>query len=247
MTNHTYYSIRTGSNPAKDGLTLNNLKKLFKLLYNNMKQNGYFDESFYAYDDRKPKIPNVEFEIFLKISKENLWPINEFIEDYSQDDLFDIIEFLYIHVSKPISGVWDNYWQINYWNEFDKAEGQKKFREKINEVLGKYIGKFEISKDGEILEKPEIGLEEIFKAGIPSNDEKVTQKIKSAVRQYRRHGATLDDRRHAVRNLANNFGIRHHNEKQKTDYDAALWLSWMFYFYLATIHLLVRKIENTKT
>ncbi len=69
MTNHTYYSIRTGSNPAKDGLTLNNLKKLFKLLYNNMKQSSYFCESFgcaYNYEF-EPKVPDVKFEIFLEL------------------------------------------------------------------------------------------------------------------------------------------------------------------------------------
>jgi uncharacterized Zn finger protein len=88
--------------------------------------------------------------------------------------------------------------------------------------------------------------------------------------QYRRRGSTIDERRQAVRdladvleylrprvqelltnkdesdlfNIANNFGIRHHNDKQKTGYDAGLWLSWMFYFYLSTIHVVLRKIEH---
>jgi hypothetical protein len=31
-------------------------------------------------------------------------------------------------------------------------------------------------------------------------------------------------------NIANNFAIRHDNEEQKTSYDRALWLSWMFLF-----------------
>ena len=47
-------------------------------------------------------------------------------------------------------------------------------------------------------------------------------------------------------NIANNFGIRHHNDKQKTNYESAIWLSWMFYFYLATIHACIRLI-NKKT
>ena len=46
-------------------------------------------------------------------------------------------------------------------------------------------------------------------------------------------------------NIANNFGVRHHNQKQKTGYDQALWLSWMFYLYLSTIHLVARKIDRT--
>ena len=43
-------------------------------------------------------------------------------------------------------------------------------------------------------------------------------------------------------NIANNFGVRHHNEKQRTAYDASIWLSWMFYFYLSTIHVVLRKM-----
>ncbi|MES2759029.1 MAG: hypothetical protein V4693_16775 [Pseudomonadota bacterium] len=79
----------------------------------------------------------------------------------------------------------------------------------------------------------------------------MTDRVASAALQYRRHGATVDDRRQAVRdladvleylkpqikkyltsagekdlfNIANNFGVRHHNDKQKTGYDAGLWLS----------------------
>lgn len=95
-------------------------------------------------------------------------------------------------------------------------------------------------------------------------------RITSANLLFRRHGSTIDDRRHAVHdladvfeylrprvksllskqdesdlfNIANNFEIRHHNEAQKADYDGNLWLSWMFYFYLATVHVLLRKIER---
>ncbi|MCX5545193.1 hypothetical protein M3A49_38100 [Paraburkholderia sp. CNPSo 3076] len=46
--------------------------------------------------------------------------------------------------------------------------------------------------------------------------------------------------------LANNFGIRHHRKDQKTDYDSSIWLSWMFYYYLATIHACFRLIEKAK-
>lgn len=44
-------------------------------------------------------------------------------------------------------------------------------------------------------------------------------------------------------NIANNLMIRHHNDKQKTDYEIGLWLSWMFYVYLSTIHLILRRVE----
>src|SRR4029077_20624394 len=79
-------------------------------------------------------------------------------------------------------------------------------------------------------------------------------------------GASLDDRRHAVRDLAdvlealradvhdvmlskderelfhlaNGFAIRHQNRKQRGDYDRPTWLRWAFYVYLATIHAVLR-------
>jgi len=52
----------------------------------------------------------------------------------------------------------------------------------------------------------------------------------------------------ALFEIANTFAIRHHNPKQKGNYDAAIWYSWMFHFYLATYHasvrLLVKKAAN---
>ena len=45
-------------------------------------------------------------------------------------------------------------------------------------------------------------------------------------------------------NIVNNFGIRHHNDAQKTQYDKPIWYSWMFYYDLATIHAAVRLIER---
>jgi len=44
----------------------------------------------------------------------------------------------------------------------------------------------------------------------------------------------------AIFDLANNFAIRHHDPKQKVNYDLAIWYSWMFHFYLATYHATVR-------
>ena len=154
-----------------------------------------------------------------------------------------------------------------------KKEGQIAYREKVNTVLEHYKNKFELSQNGEVLHKPEAGFENIFNADMPSKDENIVERINAATTNYRRHGSSIDDRRQAVRdladvleylrpqvqelltnkdekdlfNIANNFGIRHHNDKQKTSYDAAIWLSWMFYYYLATIHVVLRKIEYDKS
>jgi hypothetical protein len=45
-------------------------------------------------------------------------------------------------------------------------------------------------------------------------------------------------------NIANNFGIRHHHSKQKTNYNQDVWLRWMFYFYLSTVHAAERLLNT---
>jgi hypothetical protein len=44
--------------------------------------------------------------------------------------------------------------------------------------------------------------------------------------------------------VANQFGIRHFNDKQKTDYDKPIWHAWIFYCYYSTIHLCLRLIQK---
>ena len=48
-------------------------------------------------------------------------------------------------------------------------------------------------------------------------------------------------------NIANNFTIRHFNEKQKGNYDSLLWHSWMFNVNLSTIHLITHVRERERT
>lgn len=50
----------------------------------------------------------------------------------------------------------------------------------------------------------------------------------------------LKDDESALFNIANNFWIRHNNRKQKLDYDDEVWLRWMFYVHLSTIHTVLR-------
>lgn len=272
---HTYYSQRTGSNPNQAGLPLKDIIGLFTRVYAQLKEDGYFHEAFgfECVDQGKidGKVRDIELEILLTVRKDNLWPIDEKRSSYSEDDFFDVLEFLYQYVSKPIDGNFHGWNDCGmHWETFNKVEGQVFYREKVNSILKHYAKRFELSNAGEILHKPEAGFEHIFDADIPSEDNKIVNRTNSAILRYRRHGATLDDRRQAVRdladvleylksevkdlltsadekdiyNIANNFGIRHHNDKQKTAYDASLWLSWMFYFYLSTIHVLLRKQQQ---
>ncbi len=274
---HKFYSHRSGSNPNLKGLPLTDFIGLFERIFDQLRQDGYFDEAFGFHCVDADYIPGVvkdiDLEILLSVRKKHLWPISGYARWYSEDDLLDMIEFLYLHVSKPIEGTMHSYNECGmHWETFNKAEGQREYREKINQLLVHYEKRFELSEAGEILHKPESGFEPIFEADVPSKDTNVVSRIEAAKVNFRRHGASIDDRRQAVRdladvleylrpqvesllptkderdlfNIANNFGIRHHNDRQKTAYDAAIWLSWMFYFYLATIHVVLRKLGHEK-
>lgn len=206
--------------------------------------------------------------MFINLRKENLYPIYKNLPNYTEDDFFDIIEFLYDHCSEGINGYYHNWNNCGYhYEEFNDVEGQKYFRKLFNPILKEYKDGYEISENGEILILSDNGLSNLFEADIPSNDsENITSKIDSAITKFRRHKSTLNDRREAIRqladvleflrpsikehlnkkdendifNIANNFGIRHHNKDQQTEYDKAIWYSWIFYYYLATLHAVLR-------
>ena len=272
---HQYFSQRTGVNPNPAGLGLHDTRTLFERVYAQFRADGYFDESIgWSCVDvgfTNGTLGDVDLAILLAVRKSNLWPIEGKAVWYSEDDLFDVIEFLYQHVSKPVEGTMHDYGACGmHWETFNKVEGQADFRSKINQLLSHYENAFELSADGDVLERAQRGFEGIFAADVPTKDEKIANRVDSAVLRFRRHGSNLDDRRQAVRdladvleylrpkvkelltsadegdlfNIANNFGIRHLNDRQKTGYDTGLWLSWMFYFYLSTIHVVLRKIGH---
>jgi hypothetical protein len=272
------YSIRTGINPRTNGFDLKTINGLFIRLYALLSEEGYTHESFGFWcvdmNNVNGRVVDVEFAVLMSLRKPNLWPIHEMAHVYSEDDLFDMIEFLFDYVSKPLTGNMHSYGQCGmHWETFDKEAGQREYRKRVNELLALYEHRFELSADGLILRQAPVGFEQLLDAAVPTDDKTISARVKAAVNEYRRHGASLDVRRHAVSdlagvlealrpkmagaitssdekdlfNIANNFMIRHHNDRQKTDYDANLWLSWMFYVYLSTIHLILRRIALNLT
>ena len=276
-TSRKYYSVRTGLNPLTDKISLLDLLKLFKHQFCHFEREGYFQEHLGYECVDAGHVPgklghDMQGALLLELRKSDLWPIDRKLDFYSEDDIFDIIEFLYDHCSKPIEKNWHGWNECGWHCEtFNKPEGQSEFREKINRILEIYQVGYELLPHGEILRLPDIGLETLLEAEVPSVDpENVNVRVESAKLKFRRHKSSLEDRRDAIRdladvleflrpklkevfmtsdendlfNIANNFSIRHHNDKQKTQYDKPIWYSWLFYFYLATIHAALRLIAR---
>ena len=268
--NRKYYSNRTGRNPEASRYELPMLVKLFNAVYLDFLKNGYFSEN-------SGEVPgklgaDIEAQMFIDLKKPDLGPIEEKCNNYSEDDLFDVIEFLYDYVSKPIERRFLEY-EYDY-QTFDREIGKQEFRDSMNKLLCDYREGYELSEKGEILEFPEQGLEDLVLEKLPPYDPKnVEQRVESAILKFRRSRSSLDGKYDAIRDLfavleflrehikkvglnqaesdlfqiANKYSIRHHNDKQMQDYDKAIWYNWMFYYSLATIHACLKLIKKDES
>ncbi|MCJ7484689.1 MAG: hypothetical protein MUQ25_00785 [Candidatus Aminicenantes bacterium] len=152
---------------------------------------------------------------------------------------------------------------------YDDEKGQEEFRKKVNAFLIDYKNGFELTEDGDVLASGEDGLQHILGADIiPYDEANVDSRVRNAIAKWRKRHLLISEKREAIHELAdvfewlkktkrlgavldkkdesaifdiaNNFAIRHHNPRQKTEYDPAIWFSWMFHFYLATYHAVIR-------
>ena len=117
-------------------------------------------------------------------------------------------------------------------------------------------------------------MEDLVLEKLPPYDPKnVEQRVESAILKFRRSRSSLDGKYDAIRdlfavleflrdqikevklshaesalfNIANNYSIRHHKDGQKQDYDKAIFYSWIFYYYLASIHAWVKLIKKDES
>lgn len=277
MADRRYYSERAGRGPAAASLPLDDLKRLFADHFSHLESEGYFQESLgYQCVDRGfvsgTTGTDLKAELLLTLNKPQLWPVHATLADWTEDDLFDVIEFAFHHLSKPTERSYHSYYGCGWHcSEFDQAGGRNEFRAWMNRLLQRYDTGFELSAAGDVLALAPSGLDPLLEADVTTFDsENVGARIEAAIHKFRRHRASVADRRDAVRNLAdvleflrprirdvlttqdesdlfniaNNFGIRHHRPGQKVDYDLPVWLDWIFYYYLATIHAVLRFLER---
>lgn len=274
-----YFSSRVGA-LSDTGYDLPLVKRLFMTIYEQLEHDDFLQQALGYFCVDQGDVPgtlgrDVGAMVLRRTRKMHLWPIGENIESYVEEDLFDVIEFLHDHVSKPIErpGDFHSYSNCGYhFGEFNKSAGQKKFREELNQILEHYNQGYRISDAGEIEALGDSGLRPLLEAPLTQHDPvNVEDRVRSAVQRFRRYHSSLQDRRAAVRelsdvleflrpqikavltdrdesdlfNLANNFAIRHHNPQQKSNYDKDIWYRWMFYYYLATIHASLRLLEKS--
>jgi hypothetical protein len=260
--NRRYYSSR--NNPGS--ITLQDLYWKLKNLYLFFRKKDYFKDRAGITQNHIPD--SIEHEAAISLNFQ-LFPITKWAEfKITEDHIFDALEFLYDHASKPGAMVEIEFGNYDY-ADYDINAGQKEFRDKANAFLADYRSGYELTMDGIVLALGEHGLQEILNAEIVPYDEiNVDSKVRDAVQKWRNRGLGFAEKKEAIReladvfewlkktkalasvldgkdenalfDLANNFGIRHHDPKQKTNYDKPIWYAWMFHYYLATYHAVIR-------
>jgi len=215
---------------------------------------------------------DIETFFYIQLRMHNLWPISENLHNYDEPTLFTIIELLYDYVSEP---QWKNYdsWNNCGWHtgEYDKDKGKEKYRNEMNNILKGYSSGYILSDTGEVLKVSPTGLETLSEEIVETDDpENIENRVHTAIIKYRKYNATLDDKKEAIRILAdvleylrtqnirltnrddsvlfriiNTFDIRHHNQMQHSDYDREIWFDWMFYTFLSSINVLLKLRQNS--
>jgi hypothetical protein len=189
----------------------------------------------------------------------------------NEDLLFDLLELLHDEcVSLPRSREGSGRSPIRV-GPFNRREGQRLFRERLNPVLAKHSPPLVMRDNGHINELPAEGLEALVAEPIPETVEpELRDPVDAAADRFFRRGATHADKIAALRDLAgvlerlrplikeemfskdeaalfqiaNSFAIRHHDRAQRGDYDEDVWLEWIFYVYLATAKAMIRIVER---
>jgi len=202
-----------------------------------------------------------------------IFPIEKNYENFSVGTCFNLIEYFYDNVGVPTRYTyhnWNNCGVHVFSADFEK--GKKEFREKINPYLNRCGKGFELMPNGEVYLKTPDTLKPIVTNPPSSDDEEnIDTKVRRASSKFLHHSSSIDDKNESIRilvdvleflrsdikeymfssdenrlfEIANQFGIRHHNTEQKTDFDKNIWLEWIFYSYLNSINTIV-KIRKTQ-
>ena len=215
----------------------------------------------------------IDERLLIILGRDNLWPVSRFAPDWDDDTLFDMMEFLYDHVSTGDTST-SRYHSFSncgmHYSRFNPNPARANYLARVNEILRRMTPGFEMTESGEILRGVVDGIAPLLDSAPTMLEPTQRTHVESAIVKYRARSSTATDRRDAVRDLAdvlenlrtdvkahmpskdeaalfeiaNKFWIRHNRPGELRDYDHEAWWSWLFYVYLASIALVSHLSER---
>jgi hypothetical protein len=199
-----YYSSRK---KGLGSLTIEQLYSKLQNVYILFRDKDYFKGSAGITATEVPDSIKCEAAVVLTFQP---FPIAEWTKpDITEDHIFDAIEFLYDHVSKPgvlVSMTTDSNWQYYDYDGYDNEAGRSEFRRKVNSFLADYKSGYELAEDGTIQTLGTDGLQHILNAEITPYDEaNVDSKVRRAIAKWKSRHVTPADKKESIRELADVF------------------------------------------
>lgn len=210
MNRRPYWSERAGHR-LKPGLSPKQVRSLFASLVAELETRGCLQESFGYECVDEGAVPGtlgpaVNERLLLLLGWDNVWPITASkVAAWSDDELFDVIEFLHDHVSEgdENAGRFHSFANCGWhYYAFNTEPAQFDYRIRVNEILEHLGDGFQLNDSGEIMSLAPEGLEPLLDASLPgvSNDD--VDHVAAAIHKFRSRASTPTQRRDAVRDLA---------------------------------------------
>ena len=266
-----YYSQRESDSAGASEVALS---RRVRLLVGEFHDAHYFAETFGyecvdAYDESESS-PTRELE--RRVGKPHLWSAEP--EDWTKSDLCDFVEVFHDLAARPTRGWFHHHFGCGWHpGAFSQRSGQAVYRGRMNQLLDKSNFELRLAETGEdtgrmVRRAPdELGrLIDDTLSERTSTDDRVAHAValfraRDGGRQDRRSAVValagvLEERRELLKDrlrtkdeqalfqIANRFGIRHQNTDQYQDYGTE-YLEWIFYWYLATVHLTDRLLNDS--
>lgn len=267
-----YWSERSGRGPARKPLTSAQIRTLYASFLLELEAKGNLQETFGFECVDEGLIPGtlgpaIAERLLVLLGYSDIWPIRPATaDDWSDDQLFDVMEFMYDHVSEGNrdSGRYHSFSDCGWhFYHFDSESAQEEYRSRVNELLARVEGGLQMTDAGEIIRSAPDGLATLLDARFPALDQNDLDHVSAAIHKFQSRRSTHTQRRDAVRDLAdvlesmradvkshmftqdegalfeiaNKFWIRHNKPGERKDYDHDAWWSWLFYLYLDSIAL----------
>lgn len=267
-----YWSQRLRGDVQPHQTTLGATARRVRGLIQELSGEHFFAEvlGFYCVDDNGETDSTAEVELERRVGKPHLDSADP--ESWTEDDLCDYIEVFHDLAARPTKG-WYHAYSGCGWHptQFSRKSGQALYRWRVNEVLGTSIG-IRLAESGEDVGRmvrvipDDLGTLVSQAMSEPSSSrDDIAHAValfrsRSGTRQERRSAivalaAVLEQRRPLLKSqllskdegalfqIANEYDLRHRRADQRTDYSDH-FLDWIFYWYLATIHLTDRILAS---
>lgn len=163
-----------------------------------------------------------------------------------------------------------------HYSDFATTSGREVYRWKVNDLLQAAGSSYRLADSGEdtgrLVATFDDGRSELISDVLSHTMQDAAGRVRHAIALFRSREGTNEDKRSALVvlagiheqrrrlikaelvsadegalfNIANNFAIRHQDNKQSRDYDSA-FLDWIFWWYLATVELTNRIISRQES